>query len=63
LREEEMESLDDASRHFSYAHYYMNLSNGEKHDRKWPVYSKDADKVFASVVRSSSLALPGVRVP
>jgi hypothetical protein len=31
--------LDDASRKFSYTHYYRNLSNCEIHDTKWLVYS------------------------
>ena len=37
---------DKNSWNFSTTHYIRKLPNGEKHDRKWLVYSKDLDKVF-----------------
>ena len=37
---------DQFNRRFNAAFYTRYLSNGEKHDRDWLVYSKDIDKVF-----------------
>ncbi|XP_012848043.1 PREDICTED: zinc finger MYM-type protein 5-like [Erythranthe guttata] len=38
--------LDDQGRHFSSVHYTQQLTNGEKQERKWLVYSKLGDKIF-----------------
>ena len=37
---------DENNRHFSNAHYIRKLSNGEKHDRNWLVYSKKMNKAY-----------------
>jgi hypothetical protein len=37
---------DENSRHFSSTSYIRKLSNGEQHNKKWLVYSKDLDRVF-----------------
>ena len=37
---------DKYSRHFSSSNYIQKFPNGEKHERKWLIYSKDLDKVF-----------------
>ncbi|KAL2605097.1 hypothetical protein AAZX31_09G122000 [Glycine max] len=35
---------DKYSRHFSSSNYIQKLPNGEKHERKWLIYSRDLDK-------------------
>ena len=37
---------DSENRHFSSIYYTCYLSNGEKSDRKWLIYSVSLDKVF-----------------
>ncbi|KAL5170112.1 Zinc finger MYM-type protein 1 [Glycine soja] len=37
---------DENNRYFYSSCYQRTLSNGEKHDRRWLVYSKDLDKVY-----------------
>ena len=39
-------SKDEFSRYFSTTYYIQKLTNGEKHERRWLVYSKDLDRVF-----------------
>jgi len=37
---------DSKNRHFSSTYYPRHLSNGEKNDRKWLIYSVSLDKIF-----------------
>jgi len=41
---------DKYIRYFSTTHYIKRLVNGEKHERKWLIYSKDLDNFFVFVV-------------
>ena len=59
---------DEFSRYFSIIYYIQKLINGEKHERKWLVYSKDLDivfyfyyKLFNSASSISKLANVGTR--
>ncbi|XP_073137915.1 uncharacterized protein [Henckelia pumila] len=39
-------SKDSTNRHFNVLHYKRILSNGEKNDRRWLLYSNYVDKIF-----------------